>query len=237
MESVLSSARTSELSLSGDGLLCKFNELIAEGGRVRLRKNVKAGQMGCDATLVRATRECLTLELETIEARRCGIKPTVSLCVVFKMLQARSTFTARCLNAEFGESLTTIQIETPDDVAKAERRRSPRSGLREPVRVVMWVGGATDPLAEPASLLNLSADGLACRLSNGAGDIALDDVVRVAFQLDHPGSGFDFTARVINLTCGATIDKTIIGLEFVAAEMSPADRDRLVAGIGATSPQ
>ena len=95
-------------------------------------------------------------------------------------------------------------------------RRSPRRGLHEPVRVFIGVGSANEPLAEAASLMNLSTDGLACRLSTSVAAFSISDVVRVSFELDHTGARFEFSACVINVTQGATADKTILGLEFVA---------------------
>lgn len=237
MGSVLSSRLANERNMSTDDSIDILTELIAEGGRVHLRLDAAVGPPDCEGVLVRATEEHLTFELSTSDARRCWFQASVLLHVVFEIRRARWALTALCSSAEFGAESTVIQVARPHRIAKAERRRSPRRGLREPVRVLIWAGGATEPLAEPASLLNLSADGLACRLPSDAVTFSIEDVVRVSFELDHPDTRFEFSACVINLTRGATIDKTILGLEFVWDEMSPADRDRLVAALAATGPR
>lgn len=237
MESVLPSQCAHEADPSECDSLGVFNELIAEGGGARLCLDTSAEHSGCDAVLVSAAPAHLTFELATSDARRCGVQTSALMCVVFKIREVRSTFTAPCLCVEFGAESTVIRIETPHAVAKAERRRSPRRGLHEPVRVLIWVGAAKEPLAEAASLMNLSTDGLACRLTASAAAISIHDVVRVSFQLDHTDARFEFSACVINVTQGATVDKTILGLEFVAEEMLPAEKDRLVAALAATGPR
>lgn len=237
MGSVLLSRSANERNISADESIGIITELIAEGGRVRLRLDAAAGKPDCEGVLVRATQEHLTFELATSDARRCGLRASVLLRVVFEVRRARWALTSLCSSAEFDVESTVIRIARPQRIAKAERRRSPRRGLHEPVRVLIWAGGATEPLAEPASLLNLSANGLACRLPSDAAAFSIDEAVRVSFELDHPNARFEFSASVINLTRGATIDKTILGIEFVSDEMSPADRDRLVAALAATGPR
>ena len=79
-----------------------------------------------------------------------------------------------------------------------------------------------------AALLNLSADGLACKVSDvDANELPVGKTVCVMFRAGEMAGGFDLEARVSNLTEAGTPGRWIIGLEFLHDTTPPGSRARL----------
>lgn len=211
-------------------------DLVKRRGRVHVGLDTAVGQSEWEGVTAGATDEYLSFELATSDANECAIQVSTPLRIVFETGRACYAFNAPCVAVESGAKSTLVRVKRPMGVAKVERRRSPRRGLREPVRVRIQAGGGRRAVDEWAALLNLSVDGLACSVPSDASCMAVDDVLRVSFELDRPDARFDLPARVINVTRGASADKTILGIEFVSDGMFETDRNRLVVALAATGP-
>ncbi len=211
-------------------------DLIKRRGRVHVELDTAAGRSEWEGVTAGATDEHLSFELATSDAHECSIQVSTPLCVVFETGRACFSFSAPCVAVESGAESTVVRVKRPTSVATLERRRSPRRRLHKPIHVRIRDDGGRQPFDEWAALLNLSTGGLACRVPSDAARIAVDDVLHVSFELDRPDAQFDLRARVINVTRGASVDKTILGLEFVSDSMFQADRDRLVVALAATGP-
>ena len=97
-----------------------------------------------------------------------------------------------------------------------ERRRSRRRRLHKPCEVQLH--GVGDELGWQATgaLLNVSTDGVACRLANQkAYDLCVRQTVRVVFRIGSSPTRFDLKAQITNLTAAGTPEHQVLGLEFV----------------------
>lgn len=236
MTSALASCSQERHILASGALDDVLADLIKRRGRVQVRSEATAGEAAWDGVIAEATDEYLSLELVMSDANANSIQVSTPLRVVFQTGRTRYTFSTPCVAVSSEAESTLVRVKRPIGVTKVERRRSPRRGLREPVRLRIRSDRAGHALDEWASLLNLSADGLACRISSNAAVGTIDDVLRVSFALDHPDARFDLRARVINVTQGASDDISILGLEFLSGGVRQVDRDRLVTALAATGP-
>lgn len=236
MGSVLASRSQDRHDLAAGASADVLADLIKQRGRVHVRSEAAAGRAEWEGVIAGATDEHLLFELATSDASECAIQGSTPLRIVFEVGRACYTFSAPCVAVESGEESTVVRVKRPISVTKVERRRSPRRGLREPVRVRIRADSGRRPLDEWAALLNLSADGLACSVPSDAACMVVDDVLHISFELDCPDARFDLPSRVINVTRGASVDKTILGLEFVSDDMFEMDRHRLVVALAATGP-
>ena len=125
--------------------------------------------------------------------------------------------------------MNTNRSET---VATAERRRSPRRGLREPTTVYLSMRSGDASQRFEAPLLNLNQTGLACRVQRShMARLDTDQPLAVAFQLPTFKAACDLTGRVVNVTEGANEDQVIVGVEFIEDANWSAVRDALEAAL------
>lgn len=118
----------------------------------------------------------------------------------------------------------SIAIERPAAISVMDRRRFLRAKLAPSSKVALeWVR-AGKTYRHVAVLLNISAEGLACRVD---GDAALaidrDDSIQVRFGFPNFGHQFNFSSGVSNKT-PASEGCTILGLHF---QRSPDAADDL----------
>ena len=126
---------------------------------------------------------------------------------------------------------TSILLAHPVVLHVAQRRHSRRVTFRKScaVHLTLNATGRTD--AVTGDLLNLSPDGLACRLDEVQADsIRPEQMMRVAFQPDECQEGFEFDALPSNVCPAGTPGRAILGVQFKIPpddERAQADRERL----------
>jgi len=124
-----------------------------------------------------------------------------------------------------------IVLARPRVLRVTQRRRFRRMMLRPSCRVRLQPIEA--PTAEPVAgeLLNLSVDGLACRVEQGAAQkVRIGDKMHVAFCPSEAERGFAFGGILRNKTYGASIGHVILGVEFLPEdqdEQARSNRERL----------
>ena len=117
-------------------------------------------------------------------------------------------------------------------IGLADRRRSRRRELHEPTDVALFGTGKNDEWHCGAMMLNASADGIACRVCDAdAARLTVGRVLRVVFRIGDSTEPFDFRARTINTTQGATPGHSVLGLEFIIDGDQPAERKRLLQAL------
>jgi hypothetical protein len=117
-------------------------------------------------------------------------------------------------------------------IGLVDRRRSRRRELHEPTDVALFGTGKNDEWHCLAVMLNAGIDGIACRVCDA--DIArftVGRVLRVVFRIGDSNEPFDFRARTINTTEGATPGYSVLGLEFIIDGDQPAERKRLLQAL------
>ncbi len=120
----------------------------------------------------------------------------------------------------------TIAITRPNAIGVTERRRFVRAKLAPSSRVhLQWTVSGREH-SYVGMLLNISADGMACKVPNLTQDmLARDDVIRVKFSMPGISTPFDLRAAVMNKT-PASEGSLILGLHF---EREPAAAEQLSA--------
>jgi hypothetical protein len=113
----------------------------------------------------------------------------------------------------YGRS-TLLAISRPTTVSVLERRRFVRARLAPSSRVnIRWLVGNTEHCLS-ATLLNVSAEGLACRIQGDAAcGIRSGSQIRATFELPGQEGAFDLDAVVMN-NVPASEGCVILGLKF-----------------------
>ena len=111
-----------------------------------------------------------------------------------------------------------LALARPDQVSVLDRRRFVRAKLAPSSQVRLeWT---SDRLAHRymAALLNISPDGLSCRLDGEVSEsIELGDLLVARFNLPGQARQFVLEGKVLNLT-GAAEGRTIVGVQFCPSQ-------------------
>jgi len=188
----------------------------AEGDRV---------EFSCTGTLLGADESYLLVNVgPAVGALLCS--PIIHSAI--EIDGAPYVFDTRCADELAEVEPGVIRLLKPATIAVAERRRSPRRRLREVAEVTLRPAEECDDSQVRATLLNLSPDGLACRIATcDSGSLAVGAVVRVAFRPGVSTRVLHLNGRVISVIEGGTVENLVVGLEFIADERLTACRDRL----------
>lgn len=231
MAGVLTNPIAGVRDLDGETSADVLAKAIEQRARVYLRSCGDGSAAVCSATVVGEDHSHLALELCHIEPSAREILTTSVLQVSMEVDGVRYVFQTRCANQPSRPGSAVIHIFKPPTIARAERRRSPRRRLRRPTKVALrdtGVDSRPEATACDGSLLNVSTEGLACRMrEKEAATLRIGQDLRVTFDLGAPSSAFDLKARVINITQGGTPDHLVLGLEFIVDQSVAADRRRL----------
>ncbi len=97
-----------------------------------------------------------------------------------------------------------------------ERRRSRRRRLHKPSEVQLHGVGEESGWQCAGALLNVSAEGIACRITNRhAYDLCVRQTLRAVFRVGVSPATFDLKVQIINITAAGTSEHQVLGLEFV----------------------
>jgi c-di-GMP-binding flagellar brake protein YcgR len=137
--------------------------------------------------------------------------------VAVELNGARFLFSSNVVDAYLDGNDVRVEIARPEHLRVIQRRRYQRRLLHDSAHVsITPQGGGSGPI--PATLLNISTGGLACRVN--AADVALcaqAAVSDLAFTLADCDHHFCLPARVCGQTPGARADQAILSFEFLAA--------------------
>jgi hypothetical protein len=166
---------------------------------------------------------------ETEERPFAAVQTTSVVRVVFAVMGARYLFETRCAETVVNGKPPVIRLVKPTIVFLADRRRSPRHRWRKPTEVSLAAAGANDRWRCTAALLNVSPDGVACRVAaSDMESLSVGQVVGAQFRLDSLSPEFSLPVRVTNVTEGGTVDQMVVGLEFIVdTDLAVAEQVRL----------
>jgi hypothetical protein len=120
-----------------------------------------------------------------------------------------------------------LALSRPESLRSRERRRLLRATLAPSSVVNIECRRAGSIERHSAALLNISADGLACRVSGrGSSGILRNDAVCVSFRLPWHGQTFRIDAQVCNCT-PCSNDNVIIGVQFEDSAAQSEQREAL----------
>jgi hypothetical protein len=125
----------------------------------------------------------------------------------------------------------SLVIARPDQIRVVERRRSARAALAPSSRVLLeWTHKGVGH-RHIVALLNVSPEGLACRIEDGEVAIAKDEVLHVGFKLPGGERSYSFRATVANRT-PTPEGSVILGLEFVVQPDETSECEQLRQCLG-----
>ncbi|MFQ5413632.1 MAG: PilZ domain-containing protein [Phycisphaerae bacterium] len=177
--------------------------------------------------IVAGTDKSLTIRLEQ------DMPPIDSTVEITMVVEAREyRFTAPRAERVAGGPPCDVRVPRPTSVAIIDRRRAARRRLAEPAAVTLTGRAGGSPWTCTGALLNLSADGLACRLrERDTHPIAVGDTVAVSFAVGRQHEVFDLTGKVNNITPAGTTAHVVVGMEFMKNARRPELEAQLTAGL------
>ncbi|MGB2985583.1 MAG: PilZ domain-containing protein [Phycisphaerae bacterium] len=198
---------------------------LEEHARVDLRADSEGVEVACCGTVVGVDDSHLALDVGPAAGMVLG---SSVLRAGIEIGHAQYVFETRCADETAEIEPGVIRVVKPDSITPAERRRSPRRQLHEPTEVILRPAGDGDESHGPGAMLNLSPDGIACRIPiPGTEALAIGQTLRVEFRLGASSRAFHLNGRISNITQGGTINHLVVGLEFIADERLTASRERL----------
>lgn len=132
------------------------------------------------------------------------------------------------------------QREPAWGAGRADRRRSPRRAFRRSSGVVLEAVFPSGRRRIKGTLLNLSADGLACLVTaEGAQGLVPATRLHAAFRLPDSEDSFELPGRIISVLPAGDGNSQLIGLAFVDGEQEQvrATRETLRSLLGGVSPE
>jgi len=109
----------------------------------------------------------------------------------------------------------SVQIPKPASIAVTERRRTRRRQFHDATDLTLKPIGCDSAAPIRAALLNVSTDGLACRVPESAlPSIPLEGLLAVSFTLSANSHTFELTGHTVSRTEAGTSGHWVVGLEF-----------------------
>lgn len=179
-------------------------------------------------TLAGGDDRSLHITIPEIEELRADTAKPQELEMTVIVSSGRYLFTTSPLDPPPLSSTEVLLVARPTTLTALDRRRSRRRNLRPPSTVVLRLPDERDAWRCAASILNVSADGLACLLENAdAQRVPVGRNIVTEFQVNALEETFQMTGRVVNSTRAGTPEHVVLGVEFLAEEASTPRRVRL----------
>jgi hypothetical protein len=234
--SAIETAEVHTYALSGRDTAKILSRALAERVPMTLRTEASGRTVVCGGPLQDARANVLVIGLDKVDAENLGRMIEGMLLATFELDGVAYAFDTHGVgDASVGKS-ATVQVETPKSMAATDRRRAPRRRLTKTTEVVLHAPETDPGWRCKGVLLNVSSDGLACRVS-GEVDLSLrrGRNVRVVFRLTPSSSPFDLGARIANVTQSAEPEQFIVGLEFLSSAAAAPERGRLRTAVEAAA--
>lgn len=144
------------------------------------------------------------------------------------------TYVVGCRRTDAGVMLS---LARPESLAVLERRAHVRARLAESCDVHLRWGEPSDAHAVVATLLNLAAQGMACRVDDTtAADLSIGEQVEAALPVGRERELVELPAVVRNKTPGGSRGTWVLGLQFAQGRVSASAIDRLSRHLAAWQP-
>lgn len=195
---------------------------------VSVRAKGEGFDLNCRGALIARSEDDLSIQLTCDDSKVRALFECATVHVVFEVGGARYMFDASEPLWWDENEAGILHLSTPATLAVADRRRSPRRRLKHPTTVMLESEEAAEAWTTHGAMLNLSADGMACRIGRDrAAQLAVGQIICVVFRLPDANDPLRWAARVTNTTEAGTPDQTVVGLEFVTDKDDGKDRERL----------
>lgn len=150
---------------------------------------------------------------------------TERLMAGFSLKGTRYSFQVELIRPDDEEQTCALTFRRPKVIDVIERRRSARRAFRRPNTVSLAPFDGQDEPPMTAAMLNVSGDGMACRLESSAHlDMAVGQTWSAGFTLDDALEGFELPATIVSMTPSPSKGSVVVGLEFTE---NPVELKRL----------
>jgi hypothetical protein len=196
-----------------DRVLCRACE---EHAHVRLRASANGPEVACTGTATACDGSQLTLEVGKMEPGVAAALPEASLQAEMGLADARYAFETRCAGPMPQTDEGVLHVIQPTTMTVIERRRHRRRQFQKPTEVTLRATTGAERWNGRAALLNLSTDGIACRVrEEDARHTGVGTILRLVFCAGPGLKEFNLAGRVINVTQAGSPRHAVIGMAFV----------------------
>lgn len=185
-----------------------------------------AGQPPLNAFLVSADSNAILAELTS--KPRASIANLIGTdCHVQLYDKQRYYFAAKIIAIPNWSETTAVALSRPNQLTVLDRRRFVRAKLAPSSRIVLTWNEPQSQHRHQAVTLNISADGVACRIEKmAAASLMIGDVIHVSFELPDCPQRFELDARISNMTPTGD-DLVILGMSFTGDRAADPQRSKL----------
>jgi hypothetical protein len=173
----------------------------------------------------------LILEVREFESGTAQLLASSSLQAEMSLGSGLYRFETRCAFPAQAEQ-HSLWLTPPTSVSVVERRKSRRRRFREQTQVTLRATSQSDSWRGQATLLNLSMQGVACKVSaRDTAHTAIGQVLHLAFALQAGSQLLELTGRVTNVTETGSPNHAVVGMEFVEDDRLAAAQEALKASL------
>jgi len=225
MEQLIEQANRQVQELAPDVSSVVIEEAVRERAPVRLR-SCDANGHGEVAGRITDGDDTLIVEVNTSA-------DSIGVLFAAESLEARIIvaglwyeFPARCIRPASATDSRIVYLVRPETIWSVQRRRNRRYRFEQPATMTLLFG---EPSTEcDCALLNLSPDGVACRVREvDAQRTAVGRHLHIHLRIGPESEVFDFTGCVVNITQAGTTGDVIVGIEFTPGDETGFTRERL----------
>ncbi|HRX85111.1 MAG TPA: PilZ domain-containing protein [Phycisphaerae bacterium] len=152
--------------------------------------------------------------------------------VAFTLRHDEYMFTSVVLEVEAAAG--RLVLSRPKNLRTWQRRRFVRASVADSTEARLGPPGEFGRCDTAGMILNVSPDGLACRVPLAAADrYAVDERLGVAFCIGSSSEEFRLDATVVSKTAAGTPGAVIVGLQFENSPTAARERERLASALHA----
>ncbi len=201
----------------------------ASGTTIRLRRSDANVDVELVGKLVSGDERTVTIRFNP-DAR---LKLTdVEYTADFTLASQRYVFKGRCTGGPGDPSSEVFMLIEPNTLASVERRRSRRRQLAPRGSINLATTDPVDPWRCAAAMLNVSLNGLACRVEkNHAARIRTGATLEIVFEVGSPPCTLDLRGRVVSVSDAGSPDCILVGIEFDEDNAYTAAHDSFAAAL------
>lgn len=187
--------------------------------------NLSGTFRGCDGESVTFTLESANVD-DAIRSAYCD--------VVFRLRGNEYLFTSVALAVSSEDEGCRLDLEYPSTLQTWQRRRFLRAAVADSAPIFIQPRGTAPEDVIEGRILNVSPDGVACRVPREAADQhTIGDSMGVTFSIGVMAEPLRFDATIVSKTPGGTRGMVIVGMSFGESAAFAAERERLAAALRA----
>ncbi len=210
--------------LSGWDVEGALTDAQRTGALVELSRLSGGAPMPC--VFARLTRETVVIQSRNPAELDGDDSPGCRFNVAVSSPRGPLRFMSELVSCDETEAGVRLVLRRPACVSILQRRRFQRTRTRRSSSV--HIGAADGEGTSEAAMLNVSPEGLACRVERLAVDaLGTDEAVRLRFSLDGDDHVYDVPGVLKSRTPASDADQVILRLQFETVAMSEDDRNRL----------